>query len=244
MTNDVYLYFSDDFNPSKASTQTADQLVTIADGAAFANMPVTAISVADAAAGRGWMHKGMAELTLDAAHYADGGTNDDHLFGTHYGTVADDQANIVVSPYALSYAEGSGDGDFTIRTVAQDAVYGITQSSTAGENGFKLKLLKPFLVDQAVVKAASTLTQVISVNNTSTQLIFKPTTGDTGNIDTVSLTHTGGKHTQIAEILADVITDPRNQGKMIKFADAFNENYFGTNAAGITAVTFAIDADG
>ena len=242
MTNDVYLYFSDDFNPSKSSTQTADQLVTIADGGTFANMPVTAISVSDAANGRGWMHNGMAELTLDAAHKDGGG--DDHLFGTHYGTVVDDQADIVVSPYALSYAEGSGDGDFTIRTVAQDAVYGITQSSTSGENGFKLKLLKPYAADQALVKAASTLNDIISVNDTSTRLIFKPTTGDTGDIDTVSFTHTAGKHKVIASLLADVITDPRNQGKMIKFADAFNENYLAPNPGGIHSVTFGIDTDG
>jgi hypothetical protein len=240
MINDVYLYFSDDITSVKASTTTADQDVTISDGAPFANMPVTAITVADAAAGKGWLHNGMAKLTMDAAH--NDGSGDVHLFGTHYGTIADDQADIEISPYAISYAEGSGDGDLHLQTVAEDAVYGVTQSSTAGENGFKLHLLKPYEPDQALVKAASTLLSVTSVDNTNTILTFKPTTGDTAAFDSVTITHTAGKHKEVAEALSDVITDPRNQGKMIKFADAFNEKYFGNNAGGMNTVTFAIDA--
>ena len=123
MIQDIYLYFSDDLGSyTKASTQTADQLVTVTDGAPFANMPVSAISLAQAQAGEGFIHNGMVKLTLDAAH--NDGSGDAHLFGTHYGTVADDQADIEVHPNAITYAEGSGDGDFTIRTVAQDAVFG------------------------------------------------------------------------------------------------------------------------
>jgi len=240
MINDVYLYFSDDITVTKASTTTADQLVTVADGAPFANMPTTAITVAEAAAGKGWLHNGMAKLTMDAAH--NDGSGDVHLFGTHYGTVADDQANIEVSPYAISYAEGTGDGDMTLRTVAQDAVYGITQSSTAGENGFILTLLKPYEPDQALVKAASTLLNIEAVDATNTLLTFSPTTYDTGAQDKVTITHTANKNHLVAEAIAQIITDPRNQGKMIKFADAFNEVYFGNNAAGMNTVTFAIDA--
>lgn len=240
MINDVYLYFSDDITVTKASDTTADQDVRVADGAPFANMPTTAITVAQAAAGEGWLHNGMAKLTLNAAHKDGGG--DDHVFGTHYGTVVDDQANIEISPYAISYAEGSGDGDLHLQTADEDPVYGVTQSSTAGENGFTLTLLKPYEPDQALVKAASTLLSVTSVDNTNTILTFKPTTGDTGVFDSVTITHTAGKHKEVAEALSDVITDPRNQGKMIKFADAFNEKYFGNNAGGMNTVTFAIDS--
>lgn len=240
MANDVYLYFSDDITATKASTTTADQLVTVADGAPFANMPVSPITVADAAAGKGWLHEGMAELTMNAAH--NDGTADVHLFGSHYGTVADDQANIVVSPYAISYAEGTGDGDFTIRTVAQDSVYGITQSSSPGENGFILTLKKPYAADQALVKAASTILNIEAVNATSTLITFPPTTGDTGAQDKVTITHDSNKHHLVAKAIADIITEPRNQGKLIKFADAFNEVYFGDNASGMSGITFAIDA--
>jgi hypothetical protein len=240
MINDVYLYFSDDVTVTKASTKTADQDVTVGDGAPFANMPTTAITVAEAAAGKGWLHNGMAKLTLDAAHKDGGG--DDHLFGTHYGTVVDDQASIEVSPYAISYAEGSGDGDLHLQTVAEDAVYGITQSSTSGENGFILTLLKPYEPDQALVKAASTILSINSVNATNSIITFTPTTGDTAAFDSVTITHTSGKNKEVAEALSDVITDPRNQGKMIKFADAFNEKYFGNNAGGMDTVTFAIDS--
>lgn len=241
MTKDVFLYFSDDFTKTKASTTTADQLVTVADGAPFANMPVTAITATDASSGRGFVHNGMVKLTLNAAHYADGGTSDDHLFGSHYGTVADDQANIEVHPNAITYAEGSGDGDFTIATKGDDPVYGITQSSTAGENGFTLTLLKPYAVDQALIKPASHLLNIEAVDATNTLLTFKPTTGDTGNQDKVTLTHASNKHHLLAKSLSDVLCDARNHGKMIKFADAFNEIYFDGNPAGITTVTFNID---
>jgi hypothetical protein len=239
MINDVYLYFSDDITATKASTTTADQLVTVADGAPFTNMPTTAITVAEAAAGKGWFHNGLAKLTMDAAH--NDASADVHLFGTHYGTVADD-AVVLVSPYAISYAEGSGDGDMTLRTVAQDAVYGITQSSTAGENGFTLTLLKPYEPDQALVKAASTLLSIEAVDASNTLLTFPPTTHDTGAQDKVTITHTSGANRLISKAIAEIITDPRNQGKMIKFADAFNEKYFGSNPAGMNTVTFAIDA--
>jgi len=241
MINDVYLYFSDDFTKTKASTQTANQLVTITDGAPFANMPTTAISLAEAQSGKGFVHNGLVKLTLDAAHFADDGANDDHLFGTHYGTIVDDQANIEVHPNAITYAEGSGDGDFTIRTVAQDPVFGITQSTTASENGFTLTLLKPYAVDQALIKPASQLLNIEAVDATNTLLTFKPTTGDTGAQDKVTLTHGTNKHHLLAKSIADVLTDSRNHGKIVKFADAFNEIYFDGNPAGITTVTFNID---
>lgn len=239
MIKDVYLYFSDDFTKTKASTQTADQLVTVADGAPFANMPVSAISATDAADGKGFVHKGMVKLTLDAAHFDGGG--DDHVFGTHYGTITDDQANIEVHPKAITYAEGTGDGDFTIADASADPVYGITQSSTAGENGFTLTLLKPYAADQALIKPASQLLNIEAVDATNTLLTFKPTTGDTGAQDKVTLTHASNKHHLLAKSIADVLTDARNHGKIIKFADAFDEIYFDGNPAGITTVTFAID---
>tara|TARA_R100000541_G_scaffold59217_1_gene72302 strand:- start:40 stop:768 length:729 start_codon:yes stop_codon:yes gene_type:complete len=242
MINDVYLYFSDDFTKTKASTTTADQDIRVVDGAPFVNMPVSPITLADAQSGKGWFHKGMAKLHLNTAHFADAGTNDDHLFGTHYGTIVDDQTVIEVHPNAITYAEGSGDGDLHLATVAEDAVFGITQSSTAGENGFTLTLLKPYAADQALVKPASQLFNIEAVDATNTLLTFKPTTGDTGALDKVTLTHASNKHHLLAKSVADVLTDGRNHGKLIKFADAFNEVYFDGNPAGIITVTFAIDA--
>jgi hypothetical protein len=242
MENDVYLYFSDDITATKASTKTTDQDVTVEDGGAFANMPVSAITLADAQDGKGWIHNGMAKLTLDAAHYADGGTSDDHLFGSYYGTITDDQANIEVHPNAITYSEATGKGDLHLQTKAEDPVYGITQSSTQAENGFTLTLLKPYAADQALVKAASTILNIEAVDATNTLITFPPTTGDTGAQDKVTITHTANKHHLVAEAIADIICDPRNQGKIVKFADAFNEKYFGDNAAGMNTVTFVIDA--
>ncbi len=238
MINDVYLYFSDDFTKTKASTQAAAQTITVADGAPFAAMMDGTITDADRTAGKGFFHNGLVSLTMDAAH--NDASADVHVFGTHYGTVADD-AVVQISPFSVVYAAGSGTGVFTLKTTSQDAVYGIDASSTAGENGFTLKLEKPYAVDQAIVKPASQLLNVTSVDNNSTILTFKPTTGDAANIDTVEIHHTAGKHKEFAEALSDVITDPRNQGKMIKFADGFNELYFGNNASGMDTVDLTID---
>jgi len=236
---DVYLYFADDFNPVKASTTTADQLVTINNGAPFVDMPATPITLAEAQAGEGWLHEGACVLTLDAAHKDGGG--DDHLFGTHYGTVVDDQADIVVSPYAVEYAEGTGDGDFTIRTVAQDPVYGITQSSTAGENGFKLTLKKPYSGGQAfVIPSSSILNVYAGGGDTQTLIALRPTlTNDSGDVDTITLTHTADEQKRVAESLADVITNPRNQGKLIKWCDLF----FGNPANDVGVVNIGVSWD-
>ena len=243
MINDVYLYFSDDITSVKASTTTADQDVTISDGAPFANMPVTAITVADAAAGKGWLHNGMAKLTMDAAH--NDGSGDVHLFGTHYGTVADDQADIEIHPNAITYAEGTGDGDITLATVAADPVYGVTQSSTAGENGFKLHLLKPYesgATDTHVVKPASTLVDIQVADATTSRLLFAPTTHDTAAFDMIVITHASGKFNVISKAVADLVCDPRQQGKLIMFMDGFNQKYHPSlSEAGITAVTSTLD---
>lgn len=239
MINDVYLYFSDDFTKTKASTQAAAQTITVADGAPFAAMMDGTISDADRTAGKGFFHNGLVSLTMDAAH--NDASADVHVFGTHYGTVADD-AVVQISPFSVTYAAGSGTGVFTLKTTAQDAVYGIDASSTAGENGFTLKLEKPYAVDQAIVKPASQLLNIEAVDATNTLLTFKPTTGDTGAQDKVTLTHTSNKNHLLAKSIADVLTDSRNHGKVIKFADGFNEIYFNGNPAGITTVTLAIDA--
>lgn len=239
MINDVYLYFSDDFTKTKASTQAAAQTITVADGAPFAAMMDGTITDADRIAGKGFFHNGLVSLTMDAAH--NDASADVHVFGTHYGTVADD-AVVQISPFSVVYAAGSGTGVFTLKTTSQDAVYGIDASSTASENGFILKLEKPYAVDQAIVKPASQLLNIEAVDATNTLLTFKPTTGDTGAQDKITLTHTSNKHHLLAKSIADVLTDSRNHGKVIKFADGFNEIYFNGNPAGITTVTFAIDA--
>lgn len=239
MINDVYLYFSDDFTKTKASTQAAAQTITVADGAPFAAMMDGTITDADRIAGKGFFHNGLVSLTMDAAH--NDASADVHVFGTHYGTVADD-AVVQISPFSVVYAAGSGTGVFTLKTTSQDAVYGIDASSTASENGFTLKLEKPYAVDQAIVKPASQLLNIEAVDATNTLLTFKPTTGDTGAQDKITLTHTSNKHHLLAKSIADVLTDSRNHGKVIKFADGFNEIYFNGNPAGITTVTFAIDA--
>ena len=240
MTNETYLYFSDDLSSyTKASTTTANQLVTVADGAPFTAMMDMAIVEADRTGGTGFFHNGLVSLKLNAAH--NDASADVHLFGTHYGTVADDAA-VEVHPQAAIYAAGSGDGDFTLKTVAQDAVFGITQSSTASENGFTLTLNRPYLNDQVVVKPASSILGMQTVDAVTTKLIFGPTTGDDSALDTVTLTHGSNKHHLLVASIADVIADPRSNGKVIKFADGFNEIYFDGNPAAITAVGLTLDS--
>ena len=96
------------------------------------------IAEADRTGGTGFWHTGLVTLELDAANLEEGEA-DLHQFGSHYGDVADN-AKVTVHPQAGTYAAGSGNGVFTLKTKAQDPVYGITASSTAGENGFTLTL--------------------------------------------------------------------------------------------------------
>ena len=98
MINDVYLYFSDDFTKTKASTQAAAQTITIADGAPFAAMMDGTITDADRINGKGFFHNGLVSLTMNAAH--NDASADVHVFGTHYGTVADD-AVVQISPFSV-----------------------------------------------------------------------------------------------------------------------------------------------
>jgi hypothetical protein len=240
MTNDTYLYFSDDLSSyTKASTQAAAQTVTVADGAPVNALMDMTITESNRVSGGGFWHNGLVTLKMDAAH--NDASADVHLFGTHYGTVADN-AVVTVSPYAGTYAAGSGTGVFTLKTVAQDPVYGITASSTASENGFTLTLNRPYLTDQFIVKPASSIIGIQALDDDNTIIKFEPTTNDASSIDSVTLTHTEDKHHLLASLLADVIADPRNNGKMIKFADGFNENYYGNNPAGITTVALSIDS--
>jgi len=239
MIKDVNLYFSRHFTKTKASTQAAAQTITIADGAPFTAMMDGSITEADRIAGKGFFHNGMVSLTMDAAHRD--GSGDAHVFGTHYGTVADD-AVVQISPFSVTYATGSGTGVFTLVATSADPVFGIDASSTAGENGFTLKLEKPYAADQAIVKPASQLLNIEAVDATNTLLTFKPTTGDTGAQDKITLTHGTNKHHLLAKSIADVLTDARNHGKIVKFADAFNDIYFGGNPAAISAVAFSIDS--
>ena len=185
----------------------------------------------------------MVKLTLDAAH--NDGSGDVHLFGTHYGTVADDQADIEIHPNAIIYAEGTGDGDITLATVAADPVYGVTQSSTAGENGFKLHLLKPYeagTTDTAVVYPGSSIKDMQLNSATSTRILIQPTTNDTGAFDMITVTHAVRKHGVITKAIADIICDPRQKGKLVMLMDGFNRKFHPSlSGAGITAITTQID---
>tara|TARA_R100000458_G_scaffold42555_1_gene40435 strand:+ start:242 stop:901 length:660 start_codon:yes stop_codon:yes gene_type:complete len=161
-----------------------------------------------------------------------------HTFGTHYGTVAaGDRVTLRIDDYSYHASNGT----LTIPTASEDSVYGMTKSSTAGENDYTITMLKPIDPDDCKLYPASNLRGIHVIDATTTALYFDALTGDANDVDTVTLTHTSAYHKQLANALNDAITRPENQGKVIVFADVMNSEYFNNNPAEISAVAFTLD---
>ncbi len=173
-------------------------------------------------------------LTAELQNLHLDGTVDQHVLGSYYtskGTTPQDNDKLFIHPNALSY---DGTNLVTVKTVAQDPVYGITNSSTAGENDITFVLEKPVLAGDAAAWPASSFLGInISAAGVS-NIYFKPQTGDgLGNgVDYVRVLHTSGKHKEVVDAVHDIINNNRYQTGMITVADEWT----GTFTGGITAV--------
>ena len=174
----------------------------------------------------------VADLLVDANHTGD--------FGTHYGTPTTGET-IRIHPNALSY---DGTSKVTVKTKAQDPVFGILMSSTSGDNHVTITQNKPLVVEDAVVLCSDLILGVQQVNNTSAKISFRPHTNDSQDadaIDSVTCTYDTGKFKEFSQMVNDCIMDDRNQGGMVVFADEWNGIYYGGNPAGVSAVAVTMD---
>lgn len=180
---------------------------------------------------------GALTMTYDNLHTAaDGGFHgeDAHLIGSGYGTQVEN-ATIEVNPDALTY---DGASDVTVATVAQNETWGVTASSTAGENDATFTLNKPMVAGDACVWPATAFLGVHMVDNDTADIYFEPQTNDGvgGGVDKVRVSYKAGNFKVLSQLMHDVCADSRNQGELIVIADTFRDIYHGGNPAAITAV--------
>ena len=154
--------------------------------------------------------------------------DDDHILGSYYrerGLNVDD-GKLMIHPKALSY---DGASLVTLKTVAQDPVYGITNSSSTTENDVTFVLEKPVLAGDAAVFPVSSFLGVNTTAAGTSNIHFKPQTGDgLGNgVDYVRVVHTNGKHKELADAIHDVINNNRYQAGMVVVADSWTNTYIG-----------------
>ena len=177
-------------------------------------------------------NNGALEMTYDNIHVDAEG--DGHLVGSEYGTMVEDQT-VKVDPKAISY---DGANAVTVKTVAQDPKFGITASSTAGENDATFTLVKPMVAGDCCVWPATAFLGVHMLDNDTADIYFEPQTNDGvgGGVDVVRVSYKAGSFKALSQLMHDVCADSRNQGEMIVIADTFRDVYHGGNPAGITAV--------
>lgn len=161
------------------------------------------------------------------------GSVDAHLLGSHYSGV--DDGKLEIHPNALEY---DGASLVTVKTVAQDPVYGVTNSSTVGENDITFVLHKPVKAGDAAVFKASAFTGILMVDNTTADIMFIPQSNDgfAGGFDKVRLSYTAGNFKELGKALNAIITDDRNQPGLVVVADDFRGIYADNNIVGITSI--------
>jgi len=175
---------------------------------------------------------GAVTMTYDNLHL--GNESNNHLVGSGYGTLVENDS-VLVDSSALSF---DGANAVTVSTVAQNPVFGITASATAGENDATFKVNVPMKAGDACVWPATAFLGVHMVDNDTADVYFEPQTNDGvgGGVDKVRLSYKAGKFQALSQLLHDVCADSRNQGEMIVIADTFRGIYHGGNPAAITAV--------
>jgi hypothetical protein len=163
---------------------------------------------------------------------------DIHVLGSAYSGV--DDGTLTIHPSALSY---DGVSLVTVQTVAQNATYGITMSSTVGENDVTFTANLPMLAGDAAVWPATAFLGISQVDATNCDLFFEPQTNDGvgGGVDTIRLTYSAGGFKKLSRLMHDVCADSRNQGQMIVIADTMRGIYWDNNPAGITTVAITLD---
>lgn len=167
------------------------------------------------------------------------GDSADMLFGTHYGTVAAGQ--VVVFPNEAIKSYHVSDGTLTLSTVAEDAEFGFTNSSTSTDNDYVVTQLKPIDTIDSMLYPASRMTGIQMVGATSAIVYFESVTGDVDSTDQVLVTFASGKYKDFCQMLNDAISDNRRQSNVIDVADVMSGIHLNGNPAVVSAVAFTLD---
>ena len=159
---------------------------------------------------------------------------DQHVLGSHYTNAVND-GKLVIDPEALSY---DGASLVTVKTVAQDPVFGVTNSSTVGENDITFTINVPMLAGDCLLQKASQFKGIEMVDNDTADIYFEPHTNDgLGNgVDKVRLSYTAGNFKALCDSINALITDERNQSGLVVVADDYRNIFLNNNIVGISAI--------
>jgi len=172
-----------------------------------------------------------------------------HTFGTAYGTpTAGDYVTINTAGYTMS----AGTGVATIVGEGTDDKYGVTLSSTAGENEVRVNLLKHIQPGTAGAWPASRFMGIQLDDNDNTEIYFKASTNDVASgaevVDVVTMTHAEGKFNKVAATVNDALS---SKSAVVEFfvggttgatGTSIDKKVFNRNIAEATAVTIALDS--
>ena len=215
-----YLYFANKTARSMTFTASTDQTTyRLTTGGLIDPLP-------DGVAGSAIFDNGALTMVLTA--------HANHTFGTYYNSPSASDL-VTVHPNALSY---DGIQDVTVTNESNDPVYGITLSSTAGENDAVFTLNVPMLAGDAAVFKASAFKGVNQVDGDTADIYFDPHTNDGlgAGVDKVRVSYTAGNFDELGKMLHAIINDDRDQTGLVVVADEFRGIYAGNNIVEITAV--------
>lgn len=162
--------------------------------------------------------------------------DDDHILGSHYreaGLNVDD-GKLIIDPRALTY---DGTNLVTVKTVAQDPVYGVTNSSTKTENDITFTINVPMDAGDALLQKASQFKGIEMVDNDTADVYFEPHTNDgLGSADKVRLSYKAGNFKALCDSINAIVTDERDKASFIVVADTYRNIFLHNNITGVTAI--------
>ena len=227
---DKFLYFGKTSARSLALTQSEADVQTYTLTTSLINPIPDGVANTNNIFANGALKAELQNLHLD-------GSGDAHVLGSYYterGLDVDD-GKLFIHPNALSY---DGTNLVTVKTVAQDSVYGVTNSSTVGENDVTFTLHAPMKSGDAMVYKSSNFLGMTMVDADTCDIFFKPFSNDGvgAGHDVIRVSYGSGNFTIMAKLIGDILTDNTPQSGMIVVADTWRDIYYQNNPAGITAI--------
>lgn len=172
----------------------------------------------------------------------------DHTFGSAYGSPT---ATVYTTINSSGYTVHASSGVITILTTTEDSVNGVDVSSTAGNNDFRINLLKHIDGGTLACFPASKFKGMQTVDADETDLYFEAGTGDLDAVDVIKVTHGANKYKELAEMVNDAMA-PAKSGAAVDFfvggstatgtATIIDALTFNGNPAGITSVDIQLDS--
>ena len=220
---DKYLYFGLAAAGTETLSNQADQTLELTTG--FVNpIPV----------GTDYLTNGGAKVTVVAA--SSGTTAADQQWGSAYGTVVAGDVVDITKGCTIHATTAV----ITMKTVAQDAVYGFTidTDTTTDNDNIVVTQLKPYDTGDGYVYNSKYLRGMHYQTATTTELHFQGKTGDLGalnDVDTITVTHGSQKTKEFMQELTDVIADDNKVSGMVVVRDDMRDLNLSTQNASVIA---------